>query len=88
MSHREDFKGRARALHNLLKKYAEIDEEAEMVLGFMEDFFEEIERGFVSPPLKNKYIWHFSNSESPLFKYEDLRQAHAVYSLELEGLEE
>ncbi|WP_338862937.1 hypothetical protein IHE31_09060 [Mycetohabitans rhizoxinica] len=75
---------KARALHELLARYAKVDDDAEMVLRFMSGLFEEIEQGKVVPPVHNKYRWYFANTESSLFKYTDLGEAHAQYSHALE----
>ncbi|MGO4814241.1 hypothetical protein AB4156_32500 [Cupriavidus sp. 2MCAB6] len=81
----EQLQERARILHALLTRHAKFDEDAEMVLGFMTGLFFDIERGEVFPPVHDKYRWYFANTEGPLFKYDDLGEAHAQYSHALEG---
>jgi hypothetical protein len=76
---------KARELHALLAQYAKSDESAEMDLGFMSTLFADIEQGKVIPPIHDKYRWYFANTEGPLFKYDDLGEAHAQYSHALEG---
>ncbi|CAB3779462.1 hypothetical protein LMG28138_00821 [Pararobbsia alpina] len=75
----------ARILHALLTRHAKSSENAEMVLGFMTALFVAIECGEVVPPVHDKYRWYFANTEGPLFKYDDLGEAHAQYSHALEG---
>jgi hypothetical protein len=75
---------KARALHELLVRYAKVDDDAEMVLGFMSSLFEEIEQGKVVPPVEDRHQWYFADTESPLFKYDDLGEIHAQYSHALE----
>lgn len=76
---------RARVLRALLTHYAKSDEDAEMVLGLMSSLFDDIEHGRVTPPVHDKYRWYFANTEGPLFRYDDLGEAHAQYSHALEG---
>jgi hypothetical protein len=76
---------KARALRTLLTEYAKVDDNAEMVLGFMTELFDAIERGEVIPPVYAKFKWYFANTEGPLFKYGDLLEAYAQYSHVLEG---
>ncbi|WP_323072122.1 hypothetical protein [Mycetohabitans endofungorum] len=80
----KDLQEKARALHKILARYAKIDDDAEMVLGFMSGLFEEIEQGKVVPPVEDRYQWYFADTESSLFKYDDLGEAHAQYSHALE----
>ena len=75
---------KARVLHALLEKYAQIDDDAEMVLGFMTPLFEQIRIGEIVPPHEHEYRWHFASPESPLFKYDDLCEAAAEYGHALE----
>ncbi len=76
---------KARTLRTLLSSYATNDGDAEMVLGLMVPLFEAIDRGEVVPPVHDDYRWYFANTEGPLFKYDDLGEAHAQYSHALEG---
>ncbi|WP_066732639.1 hypothetical protein [Cupriavidus sp. D384] len=76
---------KARIFHGILQQYAKKDDHASMVLGFMANLFDSIERGDIVPPMHDDYRWHFANTESPLFKYDDLGEAHAQYSHALEG---
>lgn len=76
---------KAHVLRALLTDYAETDEDTEMVLGLMAEVFDAIKRGEVVPPVHDKYRWYFANTEGPLFKYDDLGEAHAQYSHALEG---
>ncbi|SIT67311.1 MULTISPECIES: hypothetical protein [Burkholderiaceae] len=75
---------KARALHELLARYAKVDDDAEMVLRFMSGLFEEIEQGKVVPPVEDKYQWYFADTDGPLFKYADLLHVFAQYSHALE----
>ncbi|WP_416052252.1 hypothetical protein [Cupriavidus basilensis] len=68
-----------------MSRYAKFDEDVEMVLGFMTYVFADIERGEAVPPVHDNYRWYFANTEGPLFKYDDLGEAHAQYSHALEG---
>lgn len=81
----ENLKDKARVLKNLLEGYSKVDEDAAMVLGFMESFFLRIQGGEIIPPVDNKYRWYFASTESPLYrKYEDLSHAASEYSSALE----
>lgn len=75
---------KARVLHNSLEHYAKVDDDAEMVLGFMAPLLEKIEQGKIVPPARDEHSWYFGNTESPLFNYDDLCEAHAQYSHALE----
>lgn len=75
----------ARNLRALLEHYAEFDEEAEAVLERMSQIFCDIESGKVTPPHDDKYLWYFANTEGPLYKYDDLGEAHARYSHAIRG---
>lgn len=75
---------KAGVLHALLEKYAQVDDEAEMVLGFMMPLFKRICAGEIEPPHEHEYWWYFANTESPLFKYGDLCKAAAEYGYVLE----
>lgn len=75
---------KALALRELLERYAKVDDDVEMVLGFMMPLFEQIKKGEIIPPLKHQYRWYFANTESPLFKYDDLCEAGAEYARVLE----
>lgn len=76
---------RSRVLRALLEHYAKSDDDARMVLEFMTALFKDIESGKVNPPVRDRYRWYFANTEGPLFKYDDLGEAHAKYSHALEG---
>ncbi len=76
---------KARALRALLTSYAATDDDAEMVLGLMVPLFETIDLGEVTPPVHDDYRWYFANTEGPLFKHDDLGEAHAQYSHALEA---
>lgn len=76
---------KAKVLHALLEKYAQIDDDAKMVLGFMTPLFEQIRTGEIVPPHEHEYRWHFASTESPLYrKYEDLSHAASEYACALE----
>lgn len=75
---------KADVLRSVLKKYAYVDSDAEMVLGFMTPLFEQISAGAVVPPRTHEYRWHFASTESPLFKYDDLCEAAAEFGHALE----
>ncbi len=75
---------KAKVLHALLKKYAQIDDDAQMVLSFMMPLFEQIDAGKIVPPYEHEYRWYFASTESPLFKYDDLCEAAAEYGHALE----
>lgn len=76
---------KARVLRGLLERYAEVDSDAELVLGFMMPLFEQVEIGKIIPPHEHKYRWYFANTESPLYrKYVDLSHAAAEYARVLE----
>lgn len=77
---------KAERLHALLEKYAQSDDDIEMVLRFMTPLLDEIEAGQVIPPRRDEYRWYFFSTESPLYlKYEDLARAEAEYAEVLEG---
>ncbi|CAJ0705219.1 hypothetical protein LMG19089_03785 [Ralstonia edaphis] len=76
---------KARKLRTLLAAHAATDDDAEMVLGFMTPLFQAIERGDITPPTHDEYRWYFAHTDAPLFKYDDLGEAHAEYSHALEG---
>lgn len=79
---------KAMVLRALLEKYAQIDGDAEMVLGFMTPLFEAIQAGRIVPPHEHEYRWYFANTESPLYeKYEELSQAASEYACALEDWE-
>lgn len=74
-----------RVLRKLLERYAKVDDDVEMVLGFMTPLLDQIEAGEIIPPHEHKYRWYFANTESPLYrKYEDLCHASAEYARVLE----
>jgi hypothetical protein len=76
---------KAHVLRELLVRYGQVDDDAEMVLGFMMPLFEKVETGEIIPPHEHKYRWYFANTESPLYrKYEDLSHAAAEYARVLE----
>jgi len=75
---------KARTLRNFLERYAKVDDNAEMVLEFMKPLFKKIEVGEVIPPYEHQYRWYFANTESPLFKYDELCEAAAEYARALE----
>lgn len=75
---------KARILHASLEKIAEVDDDAEMVLGFMTPLFERIDTGEIVPPYAHEYRWYFANTDSPLFKYDDLGDAAAEFGHALE----
>jgi hypothetical protein len=75
---------KARILRSFLERYAKLDGDAEMVLGFMTPLFNQIEAGEITPPYEHKYRWYFANTESPLFQYDDLGEAAAEYARALE----
>ena len=81
----KELRGKASDLQSLLEKYAQHDDDAKMILNLMIPLFDLIRSGKVVPSIKNEYRWYFSNTESPLFKYDDLCEAAARYSHALEG---
>lgn len=85
MNKMKNLQNKTLILRNLLNDYAKVDNDAEMVMGFMTPFFEDIFNGKILPPCEHKYRWYFANTESPLFKYDDLCEAAAEYARALEN---
>lgn len=75
---------KARKLRTLLEKYAQVDDDAETVLGLMTPLFERIDTGEIVPPYTYEYRWYFGSTDSPLIAYHDLVVAAYEYSHALE----
>jgi hypothetical protein len=77
---------KARVLRALLRRYAAVDDDAQLILGIMSEFLYDVESGKIVPPTFDEHKTYFDSPQGPLYKYADLVEAHAQYSDALEDM--
>ena len=77
-------KKRAVEFEAAFRRYANIDQDAEIFLRNIDSLFEEIEQNFLIPPVNFEFSYYYFGTDGPLYKYPDLRSAAANFVAALE----